>query len=257
MRSVASARAIVRAAQRAVPPASRGVTVLAYHLVDGGTGGPVDLPRATFVAHLDHLVASARVVALCDADPSGPPDQVVLTFDDAYLNFHDVIWPLLHERGLPATLYVPIDYVDGGSPPIRGTTLPPCTWDQLRAMAAGGLDIGSHTCSHPDLRTVDPAGLEREIVASRQLLEDRVGVPVRTFCYPRGLHTRAARSAVQRAYQLGVVGGGRKYRPGTPLHSVPRVSLRRDHPVDRFRDIVGQRVWLEELLADVARQWLA
>lgn len=256
MRPTHSARRALHLAQRAVPPARRGVTVLAYHLIDGGTDSPVDITLDAFRAHLDHLAVHARVVSLCDADPGGAPDQVVITFDDAYANFHDVAWPLLRERGLPATLYVPVDYVDGGDTPIRGRSIQPCTWDQLREMAADGLDIGSHTCSHPDLRALDGPALEREIAGSRAILEERLGVPVRTFCYPRGLHTRAARAAVGAAYALGVVGGGRKYRKGTPRHSVPRISLRRDHPVERFGAMLRQRVWVEELLADTARQWL-
>lgn len=249
-------RHVLHRAQALVPRARRGVTVLAYHLIDGGSDSPVDIGLDAFRAHLDHLAAHARVVPLCDADPGGPPDQVVITFDDAYANFHEVAWPLLRERGLPATLYVPVDYLDGGDTPIRGRSIQACTWDQLREMASQGLDIGSHTCSHPDLRALDGPALEREIAGSRAVLEERLGVPVRTFCYPRGLHTRAARRAVGAAYELGVVGGGRKYRPGTPRHSVPRISLRRDHPVATFPAMLRQRVWVEELVADTARQWL-
>ncbi|MEZ5543318.1 MAG: polysaccharide deacetylase family protein [Pseudomonadota bacterium] len=49
------------------------------------------------------------------------------------------------------------------------------------------IDIGSHTCSHPILSGVnDPDVLAHEIGASRQQIEQHIGRPVTTFCYPNG-----------------------------------------------------------------------
>lgn len=231
--------------------------VLAYHLVDGGTKGPVDLRKAAFLEQMRWLRDHANVVGLHDADPAGAPDQVVLTFDDAYLNFEQVVWPILRAFELPATLYVPIDFLDGGPCPIRDTALPPVSWDALRRMADEGLDLGSHTWSHPDLRTVDGTDLTREIRGSRGELEARLGHPVRSFCYPRGLFTEASGDEVLRTYELGTVGGGRRYRPHTPRHRVPRTSIRRDHDLGVLKQLVTQRLWLEETLADTVRQVLA
>lgn len=257
MRKAAVARRIVRAIQRRVPNARSGAVVLAYHLVGAGTSSAVDLSKATLISHLDWLRNHAHVVSFADVDPNGPPNQVVITFDDAYQNFHDVAWPLLKERGLPATLYVPIDYIDGGDCPIRDTALPPCTWDQLRSMVNEGLSIGSHTRSHPDLRTVHGEALRTEIAHSRRDLEERLGCDVPTFCYPRGLTTETSVAAVTAAYRWGVVGGGRRFRGRTPPAMVPRISLRREHDVNALAAMVMQRVWIEEFIADKVRQRLA
>lgn len=257
MRAASKARALVRTAQRLIPEARSGVVVLAYHLVDGGTKGPVDLRKSEFLEQMRWLRDHANVVGLHEADPAGAPDQVVLTFDDAYLNFEQIVWPVLRSFDLPATLYVPIDFLDGGPCPIRDTSLPATSWDSLRRMADDGLDLGSHTWSHPDLRTVQGPALEREIRGSRGELEARLGHPVRSFCYPRGLFTEDAGEAVLRTYELGTVGGGRRYRPHTPRHRVPRTSIRRGDGVEVVKQLVRQRLWLEELLADTARQVLA
>jgi ABC-type molybdate transport system permease subunit len=138
----------LRAAQSLLasgPAGSQGTTVLAYHLVGAGSGGPVDLDAAVFRRHLDELVEFATVVPLHDLLADGAPVdhrlRVALTFDDAYANFFEQAWPLLEERGLPATLFVPVGFVEGTHPPpIDGTAhLPPARWEDLAAGAAGGL----------------------------------------------------------------------------------------------------------------------
>jgi peptidoglycan/xylan/chitin deacetylase (PgdA/CDA1 family) len=60
------------------------------------------------------------------------------------------------------------------------------TSDQLRSLAAMGMEIGAHTVNHPILAVLDPVSAEREIVQSRETLEDLIGSPVRAFAYPNG-----------------------------------------------------------------------
>jgi peptidoglycan/xylan/chitin deacetylase (PgdA/CDA1 family) len=60
------------------------------------------------------------------------------------------------------------------------------TWEQLRALKAGGHGIGSHTFSHRVLATLSPEQQEREIKASRAELAARIGAEVLSFAYPVG-----------------------------------------------------------------------
>jgi peptidoglycan/xylan/chitin deacetylase (PgdA/CDA1 family) len=60
------------------------------------------------------------------------------------------------------------------------------TADQIRALHAGGIEIGAHTVSHPILRRLDADSARREIVASRRELEDIIGARVTSFAYPNG-----------------------------------------------------------------------
>jgi peptidoglycan/xylan/chitin deacetylase (PgdA/CDA1 family) len=69
-----------------------------------------------------------------------------------------------------------------------------CTWDQLREMESAGIEIGSHTVTHPVLTRVTP-----------DRLEDMLGHPITSFCYPNGAYNRTVRDAVARAgYGLAV-----------------------------------------------------
>ena len=78
---------------------------------------------------------------------------------------------------------------------LTGVSIPPyppanraaMTWDELRAVAADGVEIGCHTETHPILsRVVSPEKLEREICGAKEFLESRLWLPVNHFCYPNG-----------------------------------------------------------------------
>lgn len=249
----ALARRAVRRAQDVLPDLG-GTTVLAYHLVDAATSSPVDLSLDAFVGQLQQL---ARLQATVPLGAATGDREVVLTFDDAYANFYDVVWPLLVEHKLPATLYVPYDFVEGrGAAPITGTQhLPACSWSQLREMVAGGLDIGSHSITHRNLLRLPLEVAQREVEDSKHMLEDKLGTAVESFCYPQAKWNQALERVVRKAYRTAVVGGGTKYWAGrTPSWRIPRVSLRRDMPVD-LSPLLRSPLCLEEAAGDLTRRF--
>lgn len=255
-------RAACRLAQPAVPRGRPGLTILAYHLVGAGTGSPVDLPEEVFEAQMREVAASGRAVSLSAAlgaferrEPL-PRDLVAVTFDDAYENFDRVARPVLERLAVPATLFVPTDFVDGRAPgPLSGAgSLPPTSWPRLREFAAGGLvELGSHSVSHPDLRALDEARLEHELEASAAVIGERTGGLPSLFCYPRGLVSERVERRVAARYRAAVAGGGGKNRPGRAhLARLERVSLRADMP-SSLAPILGAGTVLEERLANLVR----
>lgn len=62
----------------------------------------------------------------------------------------------------------------------------PMSWDQLREMAASGMEIGSHSCSHTVLANETRQNVRSELVKSRQRIEVEIGKPCRSLAYPVG-----------------------------------------------------------------------
>ncbi len=60
------------------------------------------------------------------------------------------------------------------------------TWEQVRRMQREGMAFGSHTMTHPVVAQLPPAEMERELMQSRLILEQRIGSPVRNFAFPFG-----------------------------------------------------------------------
>lgn len=62
----------------------------------------------------------------------------------------------------------------------------PISWSQLRSMSDEGLDIGSHSISHPILTKLNYENLLTELAESRNQIESKINRPVVSFCYPNG-----------------------------------------------------------------------
>ncbi len=60
------------------------------------------------------------------------------------------------------------------------------TWDQIVQMSEDGMNFGSHTCSHLNLRYAESDRAEQEIAESKREIEKYLQKPVRGFAYPYG-----------------------------------------------------------------------
>jgi peptidoglycan/xylan/chitin deacetylase (PgdA/CDA1 family) len=87
------------------------------------------------------------------------------------------------------------------------------SWSEIDEMRRHGVDVGSHTLTHPDLTRLTPERAEHEIRRSREIIEDRLGAPAECFAYPYGSYDRRCREIVRRHYafacstRLGLAGG--------------------------------------------------
>ncbi|HKP87285.1 MAG TPA: polysaccharide deacetylase family protein [Blastocatellia bacterium] len=83
-----------------------------------------------------------------------------------------------------------------GTPP---DDLGPITWQQAREMDRAGVEIASHTLTHPILTNVGPDQLRGEVAESRARLQSILKRKVDLFCYPNGSYNRAVVNEVERA----------------------------------------------------------
>lgn len=136
-----------------------------------------------------------------------------LTFDDGYTDFLEHAVPVLREFGMAGTVYVVAGRLGGRNEWDDGPRLDVMDADQVRAVAAAGLEVGSHTMTHPRLAGADQASLVAEIATSKQVLEDVLQAEVAGFCYPYGSYDAAAAEVVRAAgYDHACVTGD--YDPG-------------------------------------------
>jgi peptidoglycan/xylan/chitin deacetylase (PgdA/CDA1 family) len=180
------------------------VPILNYHSV-GNVAGEFSVPSGAFAQELDWLVANGfHTVSLHDLAESRahrgklPPRSVVLTFDDGREDALRVVLPALRERHLRGTFFV-----------VTGSVGQPgyLTWDGVRALAAAGMEIGSHTVTHARLADVSPEQVESELRESRRQLEARLGVPIEALAYPyNSLRSATVRAAEAAGYRIAVAG---------------------------------------------------
>lgn len=181
------------------------VVVLCYHRLEGKAGGPLSIEPELFKQQMQELkTRGLAVISMQDflAWQRGvktiPSKSVLITIDDGYLSGYEVGFPVLKEYGYPATYFIYTTYVNSGGKSI--------TWDQLAELRDAGMEIGSHTVSHQDLRKKPAksagdydAWLKNEVETSKQILEEKLGIKVATFAYPYGWNNEKVRSGCQAA----------------------------------------------------------
>ena len=154
-----------------------------------------------------------------------------LTFDDGMASDYTVAFPVLRELGLRATFFVVPTLVD---------TPGYVSWDQLREMVAAGMEVGSHSLTHPFVDGLDRPALEREFGESKRIIEDRLGAPVHAASLPRGWGARDLEEVLAglgyRVFCTSRVGW---WHPGDAPLAMPRIGVRRGMEVDEFVTILN------------------
>jgi peptidoglycan/xylan/chitin deacetylase (PgdA/CDA1 family) len=154
------------------------------------------------------LPASAREPAADDISDH----IVVLMFDDGWHCVFTDAYPLLKTHGMTAVLPLISDYVSGGGLRRTGTPYGYMNRAEVQEMIDSlGIEIASHSKSHPFLTRLSDAAIRDELQKSRQALESMFRQDITTFVYPYGDYDRRVRRLVADAgYSVA-----RSVRPGS------------------------------------------
>jgi peptidoglycan/xylan/chitin deacetylase (PgdA/CDA1 family) len=230
-------------ARRVLPtpdPSDRAV-VLCYHSVDPSPSY-LSLTPGLFDEHLAWLQDRCRVVPLDQLVAGGrraDGPYVAITFDDGYADNHVHAMPRLSARGMTATFFVTAGFLERDDEVMAHLSdvwltprerLHPLSWSQLRELRHAGMSIGSHTWSHRNLARLSSADAQEDLRRSRELLEERLGEPVRAVAYPWGKLGRHVTdetvAAARRAgYELGAISLPRSVRDGDEALRIPRFGV--------------------------------
>jgi peptidoglycan/xylan/chitin deacetylase (PgdA/CDA1 family) len=107
---------------------------------------------------------------------------VVITFDDGYRDFYTDAFEAMRQCGFSAIVFLATDRIK--DTPVRIEGVDYLTWSEVAELHAGGIRFGSHTVTHPDLRSLSPDQIEYELGYSKEIIEQKLGAPVESFSYP-------------------------------------------------------------------------
>ncbi len=155
-----------------------------------------------------------------------PEKAVVITFDDGYASIYGTVYPILAERGLTATFFIPSGLV--GQP---GRV----NWTQLVEMSEAAFEIGSHSVSHCYLADVPARKLKDEVTESKVALERELGLVVEAFSYPYGQWDHRVVEAVQAAgYRVAVTVDRGWVTGASGVYWLPRLPVYRSDGLQGF-----------------------
>ena len=217
------------------------VIVLCYHRFEDKPKDGLAMKPADFEAQMQALKDNGIVViSMTDflawrrGEKRIPDKAAIISIDDGYLSGYNVAWPILKKFGYPFTMFIYTDYVKGG-PKSGGQSI---SWEQLAEMRDAGVDIQSHTVSHSSLnarkgKTDEQyrAWLKSEIAGSKELLEKNLGIQVRAFAYPYGLHNEAVRETARQAgYEAAFTVYGQRIGHGAEATMIGRYAIESSKP---------------------------
>ncbi len=187
---------------RAQPSAARRVAVpiLLYHSVNDAPPSGQELYTVSPRAFSDHMRVladeGARIIGLGDlvtcirSGLSTPPGAVALTFDDGYVDLLHHTLPVLADRSMTATVFQATGCIGGT---FGGATM--LAEGDLVRLVDAGLDVGSHSVTHPHLDLLGGSAVRGQLRESKDRLEQILGRPVDSLAYPHGSYRRAVVAA--------------------------------------------------------------
>jgi peptidoglycan/xylan/chitin deacetylase (PgdA/CDA1 family) len=229
--------------------------IFCYHrLVDKVRYPGTEITPADFEAQMKQLKdAGITVIGMQDllawkrGEKNIPPRCAVITFDDGWRTQYDVAWPILKKYGYPLTLFIYTEGLRGGS--LGGGEA--MTWEQLADMRDNGVDIQAHSATHQDLREghnvmlissgkrtkTKLAGpeyeqwVQNEVVGSKKLLEQRLGIKVNCFAVPFGNYNEHVKELARNAgYEAMFTVYGQPITFTSPMDSLGRYAIEANKP---------------------------
>ena len=220
------------------------VPVLMYHEIADAATTPSRLAVSpdVFADQLAYLhdagfstvTAGALSAILADGAGELPERPIVLTFDDGYGDFYSQAMPVLKQYGFTATIFMTTGWIGK-----EGEKKRMLNWRELAEVEQAGIEIGAHTCKHPQLDQLPENLMREELYVSKSQLEDNLGLKVPGLAYPFGYSSAKVRRAVREiGYDYAYAVGNAMTTDAADTFALPRLTVRRATTMDDFRKMV-------------------
>ncbi len=194
------------------------VNAFIYHRFDEARYPSTNISAYIFKQQLDYLKQqNLEVISLGETatrlagGEDLPAHAVALCVDDSFRSFYDVAMPIIRQYGFPVTLFVNTDAVG---------TSGYLNWDELRELAAEGVEIGNHTATHDYLVELQPGEthlqwklrIQADIRRAQSEFDKHLGFQPILFAYPFGEYSEELVDIIEKlgfiaafAQQSGVI----------------------------------------------------
>ncbi len=173
------------------------------------------------------IVLARELIDYFDTGRPLSAKAVAITFDDGRYGQYKWAFPLLKKYNAKATFFITTSWVG------KKDFL---TWDQIKEMSESGMEIGSHSISHPHLSALGDKDLKHELEDSKKIIEEKIGKKIDLLAYPGGdFSQRVIEYAQAAGYKAAF--GVYKIIDQSPKY---RFSIRRFHADDALESITSK-----------------
>lgn len=201
------------------------VTILMYHAISNehgespGADAHYSVSKQKFESNLRRIAtAGMQCDSVANILVRGQisKNSVALTFDDGHAS-NLFASEMIAKAGGRADFFVNPSSV--GTPHYL-------EWSALRDMAASGMSIQSHGFHHRYLDELSPADVRKELIDSKCVIEDQLGLPVTVFAPPGGrVATNLEKAAADAGYRAVCSSRVGLWRFGEEFWDIPRLAV--------------------------------
>lgn len=233
-----------------------GPSILMYHSVDDQSDDEYSVSGGTFkdqmrwlsengfeVISLEHLIHSIN-----ENKHKQLRKKIVITFDDGYQDFLNNALPVLQDFKAPATVFIVTEMLgEKAKWNETATNTQLMTDDEIRYIKAQGISLGSHTCNHARLTTLNNDDMLCQIRDSRERLAS-LGETFYALSYPWGQYSTEIANAVKYSGYACALAVGEKTRiTKNDIYHLPRVTIKQDAEINYFGILLKRRSLVKEL----------
>lgn len=160
-----------------------------------------DVKYSSFAEQMEHLgehkfevIGISKIIQQSMNREKLKRHSVAITFDDGYESFLLNAYPFFKKSNYEVTIFVIVDKIG------KARFL---TWEQLRMLNKEGIDIQSHTLSHHPLEIQSEKEILKELVISKQILEEKLSKKIEYISFPQGSYNS---KIIEMARQVGYLG---------------------------------------------------
>ena len=234
-------------------PKAKGIRVLMYHKVSNDTADFLTVTTAQLENHLKHLqnldyqyVTTQQVLDFYYFKKPLPPNPLLLTFDDGYLNNLELAYPNLKKYKAKATLFIPSSFVgkhnawDNGTDDIMNI-------EQLQNLDPSVFELALHSHKHTNFKNRTLIEIEEDMLLNIAFFKKNSlpFIPVLAYPYggrPKGKDYEAMKKMFEKQGILAAFRIGNKVNAFNinDLYALKRIDIRGTDSFEDFKKKMGK-----------------